>query len=221
MPNRLIEGDELINYADENSKIMATSRHRLNPYKLGVELFRHIMHCWDTGRHGKEYDECENMEQKLNWNTREGKGLEKIVQIRRCYNDIMFLDEFFTEDFFRTQKYFMHDDDGKGVRRIVSREFMDVKDMLMNALTNHGMPMIYVVDSNFKNRGELQLYHKWTGMQLRRDYAESVLKGISKIWKRPVCIETIIKDSDRLKNVRIRYTGEKIEEESGSSVKFT
>ena len=34
---------------------------RLNPYKLGIELFRDIEDRWNRGRFGKEYDECDDM----------------------------------------------------------------------------------------------------------------------------------------------------------------
>ena len=34
---------------------------RLNPYKLGIELFRDIEDRWNSGRFGKEYDECDDL----------------------------------------------------------------------------------------------------------------------------------------------------------------
>jgi len=36
------------------------SKLHLNPYKLGVELFRDIEERWNKGRFGKEYEECED-----------------------------------------------------------------------------------------------------------------------------------------------------------------
>ena len=33
----------------------------LNPYKLGIELFRDIEDRWNKGRFGKEYDECDDL----------------------------------------------------------------------------------------------------------------------------------------------------------------
>ena len=40
---------------------MASSPTRLNPYKLGIELFRDIEDRWNRGRFGKEYDECDDL----------------------------------------------------------------------------------------------------------------------------------------------------------------
>ena len=39
---------------------MASSPTQLNPYKLGIELFRDIEDRWNRGAFGKEYDECDD-----------------------------------------------------------------------------------------------------------------------------------------------------------------
>src|SRR5438874_5822744 len=44
MTERTLESWECVDYADHHSGTMATSRGRLNPYKLGIELFRDIEH---------------------------------------------------------------------------------------------------------------------------------------------------------------------------------
>ena len=52
---------EIIEYADHNAGVMAVSPGRLNPYKIGVELYRYIEDRWNKGRFGKEYDECDDL----------------------------------------------------------------------------------------------------------------------------------------------------------------
>lgn len=223
-PENVSSLDELLSYADQHSKIIQPYKNSINPYRLGLELFKDIEYRWNTGRHGKAFEECESMEKKSRWNTKEGKGLEKIFLVRSCYNDLTFIDEFFTPEFAEENKYFVHASDEEGGRTIISREFKEIKDVLLNSLTNMGLPLIYVIDSNFKNRNELQLYHKWTGIELRSDFAETTLKSIAKIWKRPVCIETIKFETEKKirkeKNIRIRTDGEKIDYESGTSKVF-
>ena len=46
---------------------------------------------------------------------------------------------------------------------IADRDWRKVKDGLLTALTNFGQPILYVADANWKNRGELYLFHDWTG----------------------------------------------------------
>ena len=78
---------------------MATSRGRLNPYKLGIELLRDIEHRWNTGKFGKEYDECDDLEKRRSWNKQLGLGRKKIFEVRRIHNDITFIDTFLTPEF--------------------------------------------------------------------------------------------------------------------------
>jgi len=213
-PENIMDQDELITYCDWNSKIIPKSRKNLNPYRLGLDLFRDIEFRWNTGRHGKAYEECDDMHHKSQWDTREGKGLEKMFLVRECHNDLTFLDEFFTFEFARENKYFVHERK-EGLTYITSREFEDIKRVLMDRFTNFGLPFIYIVNSNFQNRGELHLYHKWTGMPLRKDFAETTLKNIARIWKRPVNLETLEDDEP----VLITTDGEKIERKNAKSKK--
>ena len=46
MTSKVLEPQELIDYADHHSGTMATSSRRLNPYKLGIELLRDIEYRW-------------------------------------------------------------------------------------------------------------------------------------------------------------------------------
>ena len=46
---------------------------------------------------------------------------------------------------------------------IESREFEKIKQRLLFSLTNFGKPWIYVVDGNYRNRGELLLQHEHNG----------------------------------------------------------
>ena len=45
-----LKDNELIDYADHHSGTMATSPGRINPYKLGIELFRDIERPLESGR---------------------------------------------------------------------------------------------------------------------------------------------------------------------------
>ncbi|MGE0549540.1 MAG: SpoVR family protein, partial [Kofleriaceae bacterium] len=72
LTEKALTAAEVVDYADANSGVMATAPGRLNPYKLGVELFRNIEERWNKGQFGKEWDECDSMEQKRNWDRRTG-----------------------------------------------------------------------------------------------------------------------------------------------------
>ena len=97
---------EIIDYADHAAGVLATSGGQLNPYKLGVELYRNIEERWDRGQFGKEWEECDDLDAKKNWNLRLGLGKKKIFEVRALYNDVTFIDEFLTPDFCRDHKLF-------------------------------------------------------------------------------------------------------------------
>ena len=184
---------EVVHYANHHSGTMATSPGRLNPYKLGIELFRDIEDRWNKGRFGKDYDECDDLVEKRNWNTEAGLGREKIFEVRRIHNDLTFIDTFLNVDFCRRHKLFSFGYNTEmGQYEIESRQFEQIKQRLLFSLTNRGQPFIRVIDGNFKNRGELLLEHEYNGIELRADYAQDTLMNLQRLWQRPVHVDTVV-----------------------------
>jgi stage V sporulation protein R len=184
---------EVVEYADHHSGTMAMSPQRLNPYKIGIELFRDIEERWNKGQFGSDWDECDNFEVRRKWDKQLGLGRDKIFEVRRIHNDITFIDTFLTEDFCRKHKLFSFAyNEASGDYEIASREFVEIKKQLLRSLTNFGRPFIYVENGNYHNRGELYLKHEYQGVELRQDYARDTLVNLQLLWGRPVHIETII-----------------------------
>ena len=209
MTEHVCDASEIIDYADRCAGVLATSPGRLNPYKLGVELYRHIEDRWNKGRFGKEWDRCDNLEARQEWDRRTGLGRKKIFQVRALYNDVTFIDEFLTPDFVREQKLYSFGFNRRNDRwEIESRQFKEVKEKLLFSLTNAGNPVIRVLHSNHQNRGELLLQHDHQGMDLRVDWAREVLQALYRVWKRPVEIHTLVEERPTL----LRFDGEEHEQ---------
>jgi stage V sporulation protein R len=193
MTRQGLEAADVINYADHHSGTLASSPDRLNPYKLGIELFRDIEDRWNKGRFGKQYDECDDLAIRRDWNTNEGIGRDKIFEVRKIHNDLTFIDEFLTLDFCRQYKLFSFGyNPSSDAYEIESREFPKIKQQLLFNLTNVGRPLIVVRDGNYKNRGELYLEHQFNGVELKLGYAEDTLANLQRLWRRPVHIETAL-----------------------------
>ena len=186
---------ELIDYADHHSGTMATSPTRLNPYKLGIELFRDIEQRWNRGQFGPEWEHCDSYEERARWDRQLGLGRQKIFEVRRIHNDVTFIDNFLTEDFCREHRLFSfaYNEEQQNYE-IASREFQEIKRHLLRSLTNYGRPRIQVLDGNYLNRGELYLKHEFEGIELKLDEAEDTLKNIQKLWGRPVHLATVVDD---------------------------
>jgi stage V sporulation protein R len=204
MTEKVADATDILDYADRNAGVLATSGGRLNPYKLGVELLRNIEERWNRGQFGREFEECDDVDAKKHWDLRLGTGRQKIFEVRRLYTDVTFLDEFLTVDVARELKLFTFAYSGRSERfEIETREFKKVKDKLLFQLTNAGNPVIHVIDANFENRGELLLKHDHGGLDLRVDYAKEVLRSLFRAWRRPVGVATIVDQKPTL----LRYDG--------------
>jgi len=204
MTQRALRDDEFIDYADHHSGTMAMRPGSLNPYKIGLELFRDIEERWNKGQFGKEWDECNDYREKERWDKKLGLGRQKIFEVRQMNNDITFLDNYLTHDFCRKHKLFTYDYNKRNnFYEITSRQFSKIKQTLLFQLTNFGQPIIYVSDGNYMNRSEMLLWHKYEGMEIQINLAKDVLKNIFQIWQRPVNLETVLNK----KKVLLTYNG--------------
>ena len=210
MTTRVLDCSEVIDYADHHSGTVATAPGRLNPYKLGLELFRDIERRWDRGQFGPEWEACESMAERNHWDRKLGLGRKKIFEVRKMHCDATFLDEFLTPEFCAEQRLFVTREDPRTKRPVIStREFNEIKQALLFQFTNGGRPVIELIDSNHANRAELLLRHRHVGVDLRWDWSKEVLDNLTHLWRRPVRLETVRNG----KPVRLGHDGDKPAEE--------
>lgn len=199
MTEKVLQDSEIISFADQHAGVVSTSPGRLNPYKLGLELLRDIEDRWNKGKFGKEYEQCDDLQVKRNWDQKLGLGREKLFEVRKLHNDVTFIDTFLTPDFVVEQRLFNFEyNPGTNYYEIVSRDFKAIKEKLLFQLTNFGQPFIYVEDGNYKNRGELFLHHEHRGVDLKMDYARDTMRNLHKIWTRPVHLETVVNKQPKI-----------------------
>lgn len=193
MTEHLCTDSEIVCFCDTHSGTMAMSPNGFNPYKIGIELFRDIERRWNKGQFGKDWAECENLEDKLNWDLKLNQGREKIFEVRRDFNDVMFIDRFLTEEFCVENKFFVYkyNEQTKSFE-IDTKDFKAIKSKLLFQLTNFGQPIIQIIDSNFENKGQLLMTHLFEGVELQPDYMQETLQRLYKLWKRPVCLATVL-----------------------------
>lgn len=199
-----LDASEIVDYCDHYAGVVASHPGGLNPYRLGVELLRHIERRWDRGQFGLEYLNCEDPKTRAQWDKHTHLGQKKLFEVRRIHNDITFLDEFLDEDFCHATKMFIYDLDPRTGKHVISsRDFKAIKNHLLQQLTNFGNPRIQVEDANYHNRGELLLRHLHESIDLKHDYTLETLKNLHAVWKRPVHLETMVENVKR----RISFDG--------------
>jgi len=212
MTEHILTDQEVVDYADHHSGTVATRPGQLNPYALGVALWRHIEMRWDKGRFGKDWMDCDDPRVQDAWDTGAMAGREKIFSVRKTHNDVTFVDTFLTEDFVREHGMFSTQFDPKTRQWAVDREgFRAVKQQVLDMLSTRGAPRVYAVDANAHNRGELLLHHPHEGLDLQLEYAERVLGHLSALWGRPVHLQTVLGE----KAVTLSHDGTELSQAKG------
>lgn len=195
MTEKIMTDSDLIDFADHHSGTVAMQPGQLNPYKIGIELLRHIKERWDKGQFGKEWAECNDMRVRKEWDKKLGLGMKKIFEVRALYNDVMFIDEFLTPEFCAEQKLFVFAFNVTADRfEVASREFDKIKKQLLFQLTNFGQPIIYVQDANHKGAGEMLLKHAHEGVDIQMDWGRETMKALYSVWRKPIHLQTFLDD---------------------------
>jgi stage V sporulation protein R len=117
LTSRILDSSEIIEFADCHSGATAAAPGQINPYKLGIDLFRHAA----------------------------DSGLD-LFRLRRVHNDVSFVDEVFDEAFAQRHSLFIYERNKRtGKTEVAGRGWRDVKEELLKGLAWGGMPQIELV----------------------------------------------------------------------------
>ncbi|MFT5287633.1 MAG: stage V sporulation protein R, partial [Planctomycetota bacterium] len=165
----LLDASEILDFADAHSGATASQPGQLNPYKLGIELFRFA-------------DECG----------------EDIFRLRSVHNDVSLIDkladESFTERFLRSPEpasSAMHDEQMEA-----PPTWREVKAQTLHRLSWGGLPQIEL--TGIGATGELLLIHRHDGRDLQLGETGETLKCMAGIWQAPVHLLTLEDGQGRL-----------------------
>lgn len=217
-----IEEKETSKFTTRNQIMMqSTSRYR---FWSSEELEEEIKHykfyadlCESVRKKEIPIHKVEILDEWITWARqyefwgRLGQGFEKMFEIRSSFNDINFIQEFFTQEFCEKYKYFTLGTGkspqdsfwGEDFVLVKSRDYRRVKRLIISQRLNLGNPKILLWNANFNNNSELRLIHLHDGRDLcyhgcplcggRAAGVQKVLERIYTVWNRdkPVHVETI------------------------------
>jgi stage V sporulation protein R len=183
------ESSGIIEYAHHKMGVLG-GKYSMNPYKLGFNLFCDIEDRWNKGKFGKEWEECEDLSAREKWDKNLGLGHDKSFEVRKLYNDLTFIMEFFTAEFCEKYEFFEWKKYPNGEYKIESRDPDKIRNKLISRYTNGGLPEIRLMDPNHKNKGIMFLQHKWTGRGLHYAYLKPVLESLRALWKNDIYLAT-------------------------------
>lgn len=178
-------GGGIYDYAKHKMGVLG-GKYSMNPYAVGFKLFLHLEEKWNKGRFGREYDECQDIQKKKNWDTKAGLGHEKVFEVRRVHNDMTAIHTFVDQEFIdKYELYVWHKQpskDGGFEYRIKTRDAKDIRHLLMQRYSNGGRPDIRLVDPNYRGANIFLLEHQYDGRTLAANYAQATLRNIWNIW---------------------------------------
>lgn len=198
-PFPIVGDKDIIDFCDVHSSI-SSSGISLNPYWLGLQIWRDIEERWNKGMFGKEWDECDDFKEKINWDKKLGLGRKKIFEVRKFYNDVNFIDEFLTKELLVKLELFSYGfNRANEVWYVDSKKYEDIKKKLLFNLSNFGRPVIRVEDGNYLNKGILLLKQEKNRFNFTLDEKTclDVMRRIQKLWTRPVYLLTYDSNGDR------------------------
>jgi len=173
--SRLLTGgilapSEILDFADCHSAATLCPPGQLNPYKIGIELYRHAEACG-----------------------------EDIFQLRRVHNDVSLVhklvDERFAERVLRPIAPPQADRRSGGSAR--QPTWQELKGWLLQEISWGGQPQIQLVGVDEEGQGELLLVHHHDGRDLQMARARETLLNLAALWGGPVHLLTVLEKQGR------------------------
>jgi stage V sporulation protein R len=170
----VLDDSEIVDFADCHAGATQQAPGRLNPYKLGIEL----------------------------WRFAEQRG-EDLFRLRRVHNDASFVDELVDESFVQAAQLFLFAPDPRSGRsEVQAGDWREVKARLLQDLAWGGLPRIELVSDDADGGGELFLQHHHDGRDLDLAQAGATLERLEAIWGAAVQLATREGDQRRLLTCR-------------------
>lgn len=182
-----------VDFSRINAGVVSLSRLGLNPYAIGLRLFKYLEIKADRGMLSYEFEKIRSIEERKKYDAKTGKGKDFIFYVRTYYSDAMAINEFIDQDFVNTFNLFVA---GKRLNKtktaweyyIKSRKAEDYKKKMLESL--YHPPYIIVDHEITQNTGTLYLIHKFEGKELVREYIPNTMLGIEFLWGNKVVLET-------------------------------
>jgi stage V sporulation protein R len=197
--------EDLTVYAQTNAGVLAMPPGQINPYALGVLLYRDIEERWNQGRHGLLFETEKEVAKREAWDTGAMKGRKEMFQARATLDDVEFIRRYMSDDFIEDQLFYRFALDKRDDwYKIEDRDPEKIRRSIMDPLFNGGEPFIEIENGNFRNSRELLLRHtSYDGTVLDMEKMNDAMKALYEVWGRRVNLATVIDD----KKVIVSYDG--------------
>jgi len=191
----LLTTEDHAQYNYSNSLVKAHNPVTLNPYSVGAGMWEDIEERWDKGRHGDGWENCTNVKEKKKWDTKEMNGWDKCLEVVDTYTDWFFMQDFLTAELIDEMNLYIYKKEDKNtyIDYVRTKHKADeIRKLIIESFGHNQIPIIEVINGNYDGKGEIALRHKWSGIELDKNYAEQTMKHIFELYGKPVHLSTII-----------------------------
>ena len=184
--NRLdLPQDIRMEFLVRHNQVVRPIEGQINPYHLGLAIWDDISTRGDANLEPAKIPPSDTM-----------------FQIREADRDTSFLRRFLTPELMRRLDLFEFRSGGGGdvtVSRTSDEEnWRQVKETLIRNTGMNSIPVIKIVDSDYRANRHLLMRHEYDGRELQLEYAERTLRYVYDLWGRPVHLETKLDGTNRL-----------------------
>ncbi len=136
----------------------------INPYHLGFSIWEDII---------------------------DRQGMEKARQVRHDEDDFGFIRNYLTPELAEKLELFVYESDHEGGIRIAEKDIHAIREAILSPKFNYGAPRVAVRALHVDGSVELVHDYRGDGRGLDLPRAERVLDYMSRIWRRPVSLQTV------------------------------
>jgi stage V sporulation protein R len=193
-----------IEYSKINSFVVSLPRVGMNPYAIGLRLFKFLEAKADRGMLSFEFEKIRDMHSRKEFDGRTGAGRDFIFDLRRYYSDATAINQFIDQDFVNEFKVFVT---GKRLNKdrtaweyyVKSKKASAYRQKMLDSL--YHPPLIRVDHEQTSKTEDLHLIHVFEGKELVREYVANTMLGIEFLWGRKVTLLTHEIDEEALRRI--------------------
>lgn len=162
--------EDHLEFAKLHSGVVQPHPHRLNPYFLGFTILNDIERRFDD-----EFGE--------------GAGRDQLFSVRETECDVSLIRNYLTKEIVDDHDLYFAEREGDELV-VTEKDWEQVRDRLVDQLTDFGIPSITAEDADYQGNRELYLKHQWTGQALDPTWTRKTLEGVQRLWGRAVWLES-------------------------------
>jgi stage V sporulation protein R len=190
-----------IEFSKINAGVVSLPRVGMNPYAIGLRLFKYLEAKSDRGMLSFDFEKIQNIDQRRSYDQDTKTGRDFIFQVRAFHSDFTALSEYIDQDFCDEFKLFVTARRVNQQRQtweyyIKSRKAKDFQKQMFDGL--YHPPHITVDRARTEETGTLHLVHHFEGKELVREYITNTMLGIEFLWGTKVILETHEVDESKL-----------------------